>query len=123
MNLFNKNGYILITGGAGFIRSNLAISLKKKYKNLKIIAFDNLRRRGSDLNINRLKNEGIIFQHGDVRNKEDLNFKNAKIDFIIECSAEPSVLAGIGESPEYVLNTNLSGAINCFELARRQNAN
>jgi CDP-paratose 2-epimerase len=44
------------------------------------------------------------------------------VDLIIECSAEPSVLAGYGGSPAYLVNTNLTGAINCFELARRKQA-
>ena len=38
---------ILITGGCGFVGSNLAIFLKNEIKNSKIIVFDNLKRRGS----------------------------------------------------------------------------
>lgn len=112
---------ILITGGAGFVGSNLAIKLKKKYPATNIIALDNLKRRGSELNFGRLKESGIIFTHGDIRNKEDLEIEN-KIDLIIECSAEPSVLAGITSSPEYLINTNLMGTINCLELARKNQA-
>lgn len=111
---------ILITGGAGFVGSNLSIKLKKIFKSSNLIALDNLMRRGSELNISRLKEAGITFIHGDIRNKEDLNFQN--IDLLVECSAEPSVLAGVNSSPEYLLNTNLIGAINCFELARRNKA-
>jgi CDP-paratose 2-epimerase len=37
----------LITGGAGFVGSNLAIEFKNNNTNVKIIALDNLRRRGS----------------------------------------------------------------------------
>ena len=37
---------ILITGGAGFVGSNLAILLKNKYENYSIICIDNLKRRG-----------------------------------------------------------------------------
>lgn len=109
---------ILITGGAGFVGSNLAIKLKEHYSNVNIFTLDNLKRRGSELNINRLKKYGIQFIHGDIRNKEDLDI-GEKIDLILECSAEPSVLSGISNSPEYLINTNLSGAINCLELARR----
>lgn len=117
MDIFNMNHKnILITGGAGFVGSNLAIKLKQKYNNLNIIALDNLKRRGSELNISRLKELGIKFQHGDIRNKEDLNHE---FDMLIECSAEPSVLAGINESPEYLINTNLIGTLNCLEAARR----
>ena len=107
----------LITGGAGFVGSSLAILLKENYSNIHVIALDNLKRRGSELNIKRLQNNGIEFWHGDIRNTEDLNFKN--IDYLIECSAEPSVLAGFDGSPDYLLNTNLGGTIHCLELARK----
>jgi len=43
------------------------------------------------------------------------------VDLILECSAEPSVLAGY-TSPGYVLQTNLIGTINCLELARQTEA-
>ena len=39
-------------------------------------------------------------------------------DLMIDCSAEPSVQAGLDGSPRYVLETNLAGSINCLELAR-----
>lgn len=109
---------ILITGGAGFVGSNLAIKIKTAYPKAKIFALDNLKRRGSELNLKRLKEVGINFVHGDIRNKEDFAF-DEKINLMIECSAEPSVLAGIFESPEYVINTNLIGTINCLEFARK----
>ena len=109
---------ILITGGAGFVGSNLAVSLKKKYPALRIIVLDNLKRRGSELNIPRLKNYGIEFIHGDIRNPEDLEL-NFKIDLMLECSAEPSVLSGYDTNPRYIINTNLIGTVNCLELARR----
>jgi CDP-paratose 2-epimerase len=108
---------ILITGGAGFVGSNLAIKLKEKYPNNNIIILDNLKRRGSELNLERTNKLGITFIHGDVRNKEDLNFSK-NIDLIIECSGEPSVLAGIDAS-QYSINTNLIGTINCLELAKK----
>ncbi|MFA5880480.1 MAG: NAD-dependent epimerase/dehydratase family protein [Candidatus Margulisiibacteriota bacterium] len=112
---------ILITGGAGFVGSNLALKLKKKYPQTEIFALDNLKRRGSELNISRLKEAGISFIHGDIRNKEDFE-EIKKIDLILECSAEPSVLAGINSSPAYLLNTNLFGTINCLEFARENKA-
>jgi CDP-paratose 2-epimerase len=112
---------ILITGGAGFVGSNLAILLKSAYPSSRVISLDNLKRRGSELNLNRLKNSGVEFLHGDIRIKEDL-LQLPKIDLILECSAEPSVLAGIGSSPDYLIQTNLFGTINCLELARRDNS-
>lgn len=112
---------ILITGGAGFVGSNIAVYLKGKYSKSRIIALDNLKRRGSELNIKRLKENKVFFLHGDIRCREDL-VAGRKIDLIIECSAEPSVLAGALDNPEYVINTNLFGMVNCLELARRDKA-
>jgi CDP-paratose 2-epimerase len=107
---------ILITGGAGFVGSALALNLKDKYSNYQIICLDNLKRRGSELNIPRLKYAGISFVHGDIRNKEDFDGL-PPVDLIIEASAEPSVMAGINSSPDYLLNTNLIGTINCLNFA------
>lgn len=107
---------ILITGGAGFVGSNLALKLKKDYPAAHITCLDNLKRRGSELTLRRLKEAGIEFVHGDIRNKEDLVFE--KIDLMLECSAEPSVMAGIDSAPDYLINTNLIGTINCLEMAR-----
>lgn len=112
---------ILVTGGAGFIGSNLALSFKKKYPKIEVIVLDNLKRRGSELNLPVLKRCGIGFMHADIRNPEDLAL-GKKIDLLLECSAEPSVLAGFSENPLYIINTNLAGTINCLELARRDQA-
>ena len=111
---------ILITGGAGFAGSNLAATLRAKYPSAHIVCFDNLIRQGSELNVPRLESLGIEFVHGDIRQLEDLQ-RLPKMDLIVECSAEPSVLAG-RENPEYTLDTNLIGTIHCLQLARRDQA-
>src|SRR4051794_27377473 len=106
---------ILVTGGAGFVGSNLALWFKSRYPDVHVTALDNLRRRGSELNLPRLRASGVEFVHGDVRNPEDLRFAERPIDLILECSAEPSVLAGYGDAPDYVIATNLVGTVNCLE--------
>jgi len=111
----------LITGGAGFVGSNLAVRLKQHHSQVRVIAFDNLKRRGAELNLFRLEAHGVEFVHGDVRSKADLEL-GTRIDCLIECAAEPSVLAGYNSSPAYVIGTNLIGAINCLEVARQHNA-
>jgi CDP-paratose 2-epimerase len=107
---------VLVTGGAGFVGSSLAIQLKKNHRADRVIAFDNLKRRGSELNLPRLKDAEVEFVHGDIRSPEDFN-NLPPINVIIEASAEPSVLAGVNEPPDYVVNTNLLGTINCLNFA------
>ena len=112
---------ILITGGAGFVGSNLAVSLKRDQENISVTALDNLKRRGSELAIARLAKHGITYCHGDIRNPEDL-VQAGDFDLLIECSAEPSVHAGYHSSPAYLINTNLTGTAHCLERARTYSA-
>jgi nucleoside-diphosphate-sugar epimerase len=39
----------MVTGGAGFVGSHLALSFKRDMPHSRVIALDNLRRRGSEL--------------------------------------------------------------------------
>ncbi len=112
---------ILITGGAGFVGSNLAVSLAARHPDWEFVALDNLYRRGSELNLPRLEEAGVEFVRGDVREPEDLLALPA-CDAIIECSAEPSVMSGVDGDTGYLVHTNLTGAYNCLELARRDSA-
>ena len=115
------NKVFFITGGSGFVGSNIAVGLKKYMENITVIAMDNLRRRGSEFNIPRLQKNGVRFIHGDIRNREDLELIGP-INCIIECSAESAVLAGYQGSDEYVLNSNLFGTINCLKIAKKYGA-
>ena len=108
---------ILITGGAGFVGSNLALSLRAELPDAEVVCMDNLYRRGSELNVPRLQAAGAQFHRGDVR--DPAAFPTGPFDFLIECSAEPSVLAGQDGSPDYLFQTNLVGAYNCLEKARQ----
>jgi CDP-paratose 2-epimerase len=112
---------VLITGGAGFVGSNLAVSLAARHSDWEFVAFDNLYRRGSELNLPRLEEAGVEFVRGDVREPGDLGALPA-FDAIVECSAEPSVMSGVDGDTGYLVHTNLTGAYNCLELARRDAA-
>ena len=63
---------VLITGGAGFIGSNVAVGLARLRPSWTLVALDNLRRRGSELNLARLHEAGVDFVHGDIRVLDDV---------------------------------------------------
>jgi CDP-paratose 2-epimerase len=109
---------ILITGGAGFVGSNLALLFKRDQPATHVTVFDNLKRRGSETNLQQFKQHGIKFVHGDIRHRSDLDDLEGNFDVLIEASAEPSVLAGVNGSARYLLDTNLGGTLNCMEFAR-----
>jgi CDP-paratose 2-epimerase len=111
---------LLITGGAGFVGGNLAVQLAGRHLDWEIAAVDNLHRPGSELNLPRLRDAGVSFIQGDVREPRDLGAA-APFDAMVECSAEPSVLAGFDDTA-YSFQTNLVGAYHCLEEARRQEA-
>jgi CDP-paratose 2-epimerase len=112
---------ILVTGGAGFVGSSLALMLRRDLPAVDVCAFDNLRRRGTELALGRLRNGGVEFVHGDVRAPDDL-VDVGGFDLLLECSAEPSVHAGYGSNPTYVIQTNLIGTAHCLEAARKHGA-
>jgi CDP-paratose 2-epimerase len=112
---------ILVTGGAGFVGANLAIALAERHPEWEITALDNLYRAGSELNLPRLERAGVRFVRGDVRDRGAL-MTSVPVDAIVECSAEPSALMELDGDMEYPVQTNLLGAFNCLELARRDGA-
>jgi CDP-paratose 2-epimerase len=113
---------ILVAGGAGFVGSNLALRLRDRYPEARIVAADSLKRRGSELNLPRLAAAGVAFEHADVRRPADLAFPRTRFDLIVDCAAEPSVLAAYEQGPAAVVDANLTGTVNLLELARRDGA-
>lgn len=108
---------ILVTGGAGFVGSSIAVALAERHPDIEILACDNLYRRGSELNLPRLRAAGVNFHHADVRRPEELA-AIGPVETVIDCAAEPSVHG----SSDVTVPVNLVGAYNCFEYARRHGA-
>jgi len=108
---------ILITGGCGFIGSNIAIFLKNKFNKLTIHSLDNLSRNSSKINLIRLKNNKIKNFKINISDKKKINLLE-KYDFVIDCCAEAAVEASKYES-ERVFFTNLVGTFNILEKVKK----
>ena len=104
---------ILITGGCGFVGSNLAIYLKKKLNNSEIYSLDNLFRNGSQINKGRLKNFKIRNYKINIQDYKKIS-KLPKFDLIIDCCAEPAIEIS-NKDPDRVIGTNLIGTFNILK--------
>lgn len=104
---------ILITGGAGFVGANLAIYLAGRGN--EVTSLDNLVRRGSEMNLPRLKSAGVKFIHGDCRNKEDIPLDDW--DAICHTAAQPSAIDG-NQQPTFDLQNNVAGLFPILDLCR-----
>jgi len=108
---------ILITGGAGFVGSDLAVRLSEQ--NHRVVVMDNLVRRGSESNLEKLAHHGVTFVHGDVRNPEDFLNLPRGIEFVCDTSAQPSVVSGYS-NPLFDISNNSLGVIRVLEFVRER---
>ena len=105
---------ILITGGCGFVGTNLSLFLKKK--NHKITSLDNLSRKGSRYNLQLLRKNKIKNLKINTENEKKI-LKIPKFDLIIDCCAEAAVEVSKNDF-DRVINTNLIGTINILKKAK-----
>ena len=112
---------ILITGGCGFVGSNIAIYLKKKIKKAQISSLDNLLREGSLENKRRLFKLKIKNYKINIENYNKIKLL-PKFDLIIDCCAEPAIEISKKE-PDRVFNTNLLGTFNILKKCDKDRAN
>ena len=112
---------ILITGGCGFVGSNIAIYLKKNLKKIQVYSLDNLARKGSSLNKDRLKKYNIKNFNVNIENFKKINFL-PKFNLIIDCCAEPAIEASKYDT-DRVFNTNLLGTFNILKKCLKDKTN
>ena len=112
---------ILITGGCGFVGSNIAIYLKKRFKKFRIFSLDNLTRKGSQMNKERLKKYKIKNYNFDIVNFNRIKTL-PKFDLIIDCCAEPAIEES-KKNPDKVFNTNLIGTFNILKKCTKDKTN
>ncbi|MBI3190339.1 GDP-mannose 4,6-dehydratase [archaeon] len=112
---------ILITGGAGFIGSNLANVLIKNKKNVTIL--DNFSRQGSRQNAAWLRsiNSDINIVHADVRNFSDVKNAASGKDAIFHTAGQVAVTSSIMD-PREDFEINALGTFNVLEAARKNDS-
>jgi UDP-N-acetylglucosamine 4-epimerase len=112
---FKKKYTWIVTGGAGFIGSNLISLLLKS--NQKVICIDNFV-TGKKINIkNFYLNKNFILLKKDIREKINLNLK---ADFFIHLAALGSVPRSFLKSTE-TNDVNVTGSLKMYELSKKLN--
>jgi len=108
----------LITGGCGFLGSNIACELLKQGHEL--IIFDSLYRYGSYQNLEWLKTTGEFdFVHGDIRNINDVEncIKINKPDVIYHLAGQVAMTTSISD-PRMDFEVNVGGSFNLLNAVR-----
>jgi CDP-paratose 2-epimerase len=119
---FEKGEYavkVLVTGGCGFLGSNLAQAALSR--GFKLAVFDNLCREGSPLNLEWLKERGDFrFFHGDIRNPNDVFRAVDEFlpDAIFHLAGQVAMTISI-QDPRRDFEVNALGTMNVLEAVRR----
>lgn len=109
---------LLITGGCGFLGSNLAADALARGD--EIVVFDNLYRNGSRENLAWLQSQGKFnFHHGDIRNANDIDrvIHNFKPDAIFHLAGQVAMTTSIS-NPRMDFEVNVLGTYNLLESVR-----
>jgi CDP-paratose 2-epimerase len=113
-----KKKLALITGGAGFIGTNLADRILSTGKD--VIIFDNLSRVGTEHNVLWLKRkygQRIHFRIEDIRSRHSIKDALEGVDQVFHLAAQVAVTTSL-DDPIEDFEINLSGTLNLLEAVR-----
>ena len=111
---------IIITGGSGFIGSNLVkYFLNKKYF---VINIDKLSYSGNSYNLNDINKTNYVFIKSDINNKSTIikTLKKYKPFVVFNLAAETHVDRSI-DGPKPFIHSNINGVFNLLESIRFYN--
>ena len=114
---------LLITGGCGFLGSNLASDAIARGNDL--VVFDNLYRNGSRDNLTWLQAQGkFTFEHGDIRNQNDITrvIQAFRPDAIFHLAGQVAMTTSIA-NPRMDFEVNVMGTCNLLEAVRQHAPN
>ena len=112
---------ILITGGCGFLGSNVASEALKK--GIEVFILDNLSRKGSEINLNWLKTKGnFLFYDVDIRayDKVEEIVKELRPDIIFHLAGQVAMTTSLTD-PRMDFEINVMGTHNLLEALRKFN--
>jgi CDP-paratose 2-epimerase len=110
---------LLITGGCGFLGSNLAAHALQRGDDL--IVFDNLSRYGSAQNLRWLQGQGrFTFVHGDIRSPDDVSnlIRRVGPETVFHLAGQVAMTTSI-ENPRLDFEVNARGTHNLLEAIRQ----
>lgn len=113
---FSKNSLFLVTGGAGFIGSNLCEAILSMGHRVRVL--DNLS-SGYVKNIEGFRdNPNFEFVEGDIRDFRACDRVCRDVDYVLHHAADVSVPESIEKPLEYTM-TNIMGTVNMMEAAAK----
>lgn len=113
-----SNKKVLVTGGAGFIGSNLCEELLMR--NNTVVCLDNFATGKRENIAEFLKNDAFTLVEGDIRNISDCHLAVKNVDFVLHQAALGSVPRSIND-PITSNDVNVSGFLNMLVAARDAN--
>ncbi|MFL6796486.1 MAG: NAD-dependent epimerase/dehydratase family protein [Xanthobacteraceae bacterium] len=115
-----RNQRILVTGGCGFLGSNMAAALARSGRD--VVAFDNLSRAGTEVNARWLAQEHrrVTVEIGDIRERDTLRRLVEGVDAVMHLAAQVAVTTSM-DDPITDFEINARGTLDVLEAVRRYN--
>lgn len=108
----------LVTGGCGFVGSNLSAELIRRGH--RVLVLDNLSRPGTPSNLDWLREQGDFeFYHADTRNGHDIEtlFRRSEVECVFHLAGQVAMTTSL-TNPRRDFEVNVGGSINVLECVR-----